>query len=371
MLTPLWESLVTAAGLFWKAAWALALGYALSAGIQAFVKSGEVADHLGGRAPRHLALGLGWGFVSSSCSFAALSATRSLFAKGASLSASLAFMFGSTNLAVEVAVLAYIFLGWQYSAGLFVGAPILVIFVVLILMLTKPRSLTEEAREQAQSTLGSDEGPSSKLPEKFGDRLRSRCAWRRVGTAYVGDWAMVWKELLIGFTVAGVVVEMVPAEWFQTLFPTDLSAVLAVTVQSAISPVLAVLTFIGSMGNGPLAAVLASNGVVFGAIMTFLYSDFVVPPAVKINAKYYGWKFAFYLAGVLTLAAIATGIVVHGLFAMVGFVPEGARDLKELARFEVDYTLFLNLLSIIVAGALFMLSRGSRDREQSEAAATG
>jgi uncharacterized membrane protein YraQ (UPF0718 family) len=168
---------------------------------------------------------------------------------------------------------------------------------------------------------------------------------------------MVWKELLIGFTVAGVVVEVVPAEWFQTLFPTELPGVLTVVVQSLIAPVLAVLTFIGSMGNGPLAAVLATNGVVFGAIMTFLYADFVVPPAVKINARYYGWRFAFYLAAVFTVAAVASGIVVHGLFALVGQVPAGARNLNELARFDIDYTFYLNLVALVVAGALVVISR--------------
>jgi uncharacterized membrane protein YraQ (UPF0718 family) len=357
LLDAVWSSLATAAGLFWRALWALALGYAFSAVIQVLIRSDEVADHLGGRRPRHLSAGLGWGFVSSSCSFAALSATRSLFAKGASLSASLAFLFASTNLAIEVAALAYIFLGWQYAAALFVGAPILVLFVVAMVVVTKPQSLTKEARESAQEATRSQEENDKDLPDEFGARIRSGAAWGRVGDAYIGEWAMVWKELLIGFTVAGVVVEVVPAEWFQTLFPTELPDVLTVVVQSLMAPVLAVLTFIGSMGNGPLAAVLATNGVVFGAIMTFLYADFVVPPAIKINARYYGWRFAFYLAAVFTVAAVASGIVVHGLFALVGQVPEGARNLNELARFDIDYTFYLNLVALVVAGALVVISR--------------
>ena len=359
--------MITGAGLFWKALWALALGYALSAAIQVLIRSDEVADHLGGRGPRHLAAGLGWGFVSSSCSFAALSATRSLLAKGASLSASLAFLFSSTNLAIEVAVLAYIFLGWQYSAALFVGAPILVVLVALIVAATKPRQLTEKARESAQEASVSEEESEEDLPEGFGARIRSKTAWQRVGRAYIGEWAMVWKELLVGFTAAGVVVEVVPTDWFQTLFPTELPGILTVVVQSILAPVLAVLTFIGSMGNGPLAAVLASNGVVFGAIMTFLYADFVVPPAIKINARYYGWKFAFYLAAIFTVAAVVAGVVVHGLFALVGLIPDGARNLNELARFDIDYTFFLNLVAIAVAGILVTMSRRASRKPESAA----
>lgn len=363
----IWTSLVTAAGLFWKALWALAFGYSLSAAIQVLVRSEEVADHLGGSLPRHLAAGLGWGFLSSSCSVAALSATRSLLAKGASLSASLAFLFASTNLAIEVAVLAYIFLGWQYSAALFVGAPILVVLVALMVAATKPQQLTKKARERAREATVSEEESEEDLPEGYVARIRSKTAWQNVGRAYVGEWAMVWKELLVGFTVAGVVVKVVPTDWFRTLFPTELPGILTVVIQSILAPVLAVLTFIGSMGNGPLAAVLASNGVVFGAIMAFLYADFVVPPAIKINARYYGWKFAFYLAAVFTVAAVAAGIVVHGLFTLVGLIPDGARNFSELARFDIDYTFFLNLVAIAVAGILVTMSRRAPRKPESAA----
>lgn len=134
---------------------------------------------------------------------------------------------------------------------------------------------------------------------------------------------MVWKELLIGFAVAGAVATLVPREVFQAIFPSDLPAALLVPLQTLLAPVLAVLTFIGSMGNGPLAAVLAGHGVVFGALMAFLYSDFVVPPALKINANYYGWRFAGYLGLVFAAAAVVTGVIVHVLFALVGILPKG------------------------------------------------
>jgi uncharacterized membrane protein YraQ (UPF0718 family) len=357
-VTAIWDALSTAAGLFWRAAWALALGYAISAAIQVFISRRQAAQHLGTGSPRQLGLAMVLGFASSSCSFAALSATRSLFTKGAALTSALAFMFASTNLAIEVAALAFIFLGWQYVVGLFVGAPILVAVMAVLVRLTCPEQLARQALEHARDVEGHDMDSAEGLPGSFVERIRDGRAWARVGSAYVGEWRMVWKELLIGFTVAGAIAALVPDAVFEAIFPRGDSPWL-VPLQALLAPVLAVVTFIGSMGNGPLAAILAENGVVFGALMAFLYADFVVPPALKINANYYGWRFAGYLAVIFSIAAVATGVVVHGIFAAVGALPTGARNLEELTAFKVDYTLFLNLAAIAVATALALLARRS------------
>ena len=351
------DALYTGAGLFWKAAWALALGYAISAAIQVFVSRRQAAGHLGSGSAAQLGVAMVLGFASSSCSFAALSATRSLWTKGAALTSALAFMFASTNLAVEVAALAMIFLGWQYVLALFVGAPVLVAVMAVLVRLTKPKGLTERARQHAEAVEGHDMDPSEGLPGSITERFRDKRAWERVGTAYVGEWAMVWKELLVGFTIAGAIAALVPKSFFEALFPTGGPTWYLVPLQALLAPVLAVLTFIGSMGNGPLAAILAGHGVVFGAIMAFLYADFVVPPAIKINANYYGWRFAAYLAVIFSVAAIVAGIVIHAVFAIVGIVPSGGRDVAELATFAIDYTFWLNALSIAVAAVLFKLAR--------------
>ena len=357
MLEAIGDALYTGAGLFWRAGWALALGYAVSAVIQVFVSRGQAAAHLGEGSARQLGLAMVLGFASSSCSFAALSATRSLLTKGAALTTALAFMFASTNLAIEVAALAVIFLGWQYAVALFVGAPVLVAVMVVLVRLTNPVGLAEDARTHAEQVEGHDMDPSEGLEGTLLQRLRDGEAWHRVGSSYVAEWAMVWKELLIGFTIAGAIAALVPSSFFEALFPTSGSPFWLVPLQALLAPVLAVLTFIGSMGNGPLAAILAGHGVLFGAIMAFLYADFVVPPAVKINATYYGWRFAGYLAAILSLAAILTGIIVHGLFALLGLVPEEAKDVEKLATFAIDYTFWLNLVSLAVAGTLLALSR--------------
>jgi uncharacterized membrane protein YraQ (UPF0718 family) len=362
------DALYTTAGLLWKALWALALGYAVSAAIQVFVPRGAAARRLGDGTPPQLGLAMLLGFASSSCSFAALAATRSLWTKGAALTSALGFMFASTNLAVEVAALALIFLGWQYALALFVGAPILVPIMAATVRLTLPRRLADEAEQQAEDAeahaMDHDEG----LPDAFGERLRDRRAWRRIGSAYQAEWAMVWKELLVGFTIAGAVAALVPASFFEALFPTSGSAWWLVPVQALLAPLIAVLTFIGSMGNGPLAAVLANNGVLFGAIMTFLYADFIVPPALKINATYYGWRFSLYLAAVFTVTAVLTGVIVHALFSALGLLPDEVRDVTEVATFAFDYTFWLNVVSVTVAGSLFVLARqNEREREASAA----
>ena len=366
-MSALWDTVSTAAGLFWRAAWALALGYAVSAVIQVFVSRRQAARHLGSGSPRQLGVAMVLGFASSSCSFAALSATRSLFTKGAALTSALAFMFASTNLAIEVAALAFIFLGWQYAVGLFVGAPILVAIMAPLVRLTLSQHLAKDALEHARDVEGHDMDPAEGLPRSFGERLRESRSWSRVGIAYVSEWRMVWKELLVGFTVAGAIAALVPDAVFEAIFPRGDSAWL-VPLQALLAPVLAVVTFIGSMGNGPLAAILAENGVVFGALMAFLYADFVVPPALKINANYYGWRFAGYLALVFSIAAVATGVVVHGIFAAIGALPTGARSVEELAAFKVDYALFLNVAAAAVGAALVVLARRSARHDATDEA---
>ncbi|MDQ4145806.1 MAG: permease [Actinomycetota bacterium] len=356
-LGAVWEALLTGAGLFWRAFWALALGYAVSASIQVFLSRGEAAMYLGEPKPRKVGLAMLLGFASSSCSFAALSATRSIWAKGGHLIAALAFMFASTNLAIEVAALALIFLGWQFALALFVGAPIIVVIMAAIVRLTRPDALSKHALERARDVTQDESEGSDDLPDGWRERFANARAWQRVGRAYKMEWGMVWKELAIGFTIAGAVAALVPASFFKAIFPTGMNVWLLVPLHAFFAPFLAVITVIGSMGNGPLAAILFQNGVVFGGIMAFLYSDFVVPPALKINANYYGWRFALYLGVVFAAAAVVTGVVVHGLYAVAGLLPQSAKDIQELATFSFDYTLFLNVFAAAVSLVLIQLAR--------------
>lgn len=348
------QSLITGAGLFWKAFWALALGYAFSSLIQVFIPKSFAAKKLSKGTPKQLSIAALLGFISSSCSFAALSGTRGLFSKGASLTTALAYMFASTNLAIEVAILAYIFLGWQYSLALFVGAPIIIAIQSILVRFTYPKHLVEKARQNIAID-SHNHDPSQDLPSNFKKKIQNSKTWIRVASTYRAEWKMVYKEIFIGFLVAGFVATLIPTSFYESLFLQQQP--FALPLQALMAPVLAIITIIGSMGNGPLAAVLANNGVLFGAIMAFLYADFNVPPAIKINAKYYGWKFALYLAAITALAAILTGMVVHFLFGLLGILPLAAKDLTELATFRIDYTFWLNLFALAIAGVLFFQSR--------------
>lgn len=354
MIESVGTSLYVSAGLFWKAFWALAFGYAFSSLIQVLVPREVIARHLGRPGFKETVLAMVLGPASSSCSFAALSAGRALLVKGAALTPMMAFLFGATNLSPQVAALAWIFLGWQFALAVVVGSIAHVLVMAAAVRLTYPKAMVERAREDASEAGHAGHGdPAEGLPRPWRKKLASRKAWRRIGTTYFGEWHMVWKDLLFGFLVAGAVAVLVPDAVFQAIFPQGLTPVLLVVVHALLGPVLALLTIIGSMGNGPLAAVLWENGVLFAGIIAFLYSDFVVIPSLRINTTYYGWRFAAYLAAIFTVSAVGAGIVMHALFWLLGLIPEPqAGSVQQLAQFRIDYVFFLNLAAIAVTAAL-------------------
>jgi uncharacterized membrane protein YraQ (UPF0718 family) len=338
----------TAVGFFWKAGWAFVLGYTVSGMIQAFVPKARLTRHMGDQGPKSVSLATAFGAASSSCSFAALAAARSLVLKGAHFVAAVAFMFASTNLVIELGVLILIFLGWQFLAAEIVGGLVLIAISTTLIRLTYPKSWMQAAREKVErDTPGEDEDFDWK------ERIRSRYGWHLVGHKFVSDWKMVWEEIVIGFTVAGFVAVLVPASFWGAIFLMDagdsVPQWLIVLENAAVAPFVAAATFIGSMGNIPLATVLNANGVLFAGIMGFIYSDLMVPPLVAINAKYYGWRVALYIAAVMWVSIVLTAILLHGLFALVGIIPESSRAVEEVSRFAIDYTFWLNLAMVSVA----------------------
>ncbi|SFH29542.1 hypothetical protein SAMN04488020_109162 [Palleronia marisminoris] len=338
------EAARTSTGLFWMAFWAFGLGYLISSLIQVFVTKARMKRSMGEAGPRSVGLATFFGFVSSSCSFAALATTRSLFAKGAGLVPSLAFLLASTNLVIELGIIIAVFLSWQFVVAEYLGGVLLILFMWLIVRLTRPRKLTDQARERARDQEGSED---EEVPD-WRKMIRRREGWRMVANRYVMEWSMVWKDVTIGFTVAGVVAAFVPRRFFQWLFigsgGEDLGF-LQLLQHALIGPVAAFFTFIGSMGNIPLAAVLFSNGVSFAGVMAFIFSDLVVLPVLRIQAKYYGWRFAIYILGIFLVVLIAATITMHYGFELAGLLPDPstARSVTERDFFQVDYTLFLNL----------------------------
>ncbi|MGK7295645.1 MAG: permease [Candidatus Wenzhouxiangella sp. M2_3B_020] len=353
----------TAAGFFWKSGWAFVLGYSISAMIQAFVPKGQLTKYMGDPDPQSVGLSTVFGAASSSCSFAALATARSLVAKGAHFVAGVAFMFASTNLVIELGILILIFLGWQYLAAEIIGGLILIAVSSVLIRLTYPQSWLEAAREKVE-----EEVPGE-LQEDFDwhERIRSKSGWERVGSAFVSEWKMVWEEILIGFTIAGFVAVLVPESFWNALFLVGQQDTLPdwlIALENAmVAPFVAAATFIGSMGNIPLATVLNASGVLFAGIMGFIYSDLMVPPLVAVNAEYYGWRVAFYIAGVMYVSIVITALVLNAGFGLLGLIPEGRSDVAQLTQFAFDYTFYMNVVAVVVVGAQVYLKR-QRERHE-------
>lgn len=353
----LWHSAArTSLGLFWMAFWAFGLGYALSSMIQVFVSRQRMRRSMGTTGVSSVGLGALFGFLSSSCSFAALSTTRSLFAKGAGLIPSLAFLLSSTNLVIELGIVIAVFLGWQFVVGEYVGGVILILLMWLVVRLTAARAPVEAARERARAA--EDAGESEDVPD-WRRLIASREGWAQVASRYVMEWHMVWKDVTIGFTVAGIIAAFVPAAFFKALFPgagsTDATFV-ELLLQTLAGPLAAFFTFIGSMGNIPLAAVLFENGVSFAGIMAFIFSDLVVLPVLRIQARYYGWPMALYILGVFLVILVVTALLLHYGFGFAGMLPASgaAKTVTGRSFFELDYTAALNGIFIAIS-ALFVL----------------
>jgi len=350
------EAAKTAFGFFWKSGWAFVLGYWVSAMIQAFVPKARLTPYMGKANLTSVSLATLFGAASSSCSFAALAAARALVLKGVNFVAAVAFMFASTNLVIELGILILIFLGWQFLAAEVIGGLILIGISSVLIKLTYPKSWFKVAREKVEDQAGDEESDFD-----WRQRIRSREGWNLVGHSFISDWKMVWEEILIGFTVAGFVAVLVPTGVWESIFLIDASGDLPNWVialeNAAIAPFVAAMTFIGSMGNIPIATVLNANGVMFAGIMGFIYSDLMVPPLVMINAKYYGWRVALYIAAVMYVSIVVTALILNYLFGALGITPESGRKVEDIAQFSFDYTFYMNLVFVVVAAGLFWLNR--------------
>lgn len=352
------EAAYTSLGFFWMAMWAFILGYFISSLIQVFVTEKRMQKAMGKADSKSVLLGTFFGFISSSCSFSALATTKSLFQKGASFVSSIAFLLASTNLVIELGIIISIFLGWQFVVGEYLGGIILILFSWLLIRLIKPSKTIKEARKKLQDS--ANEHMDKKTAR---EKLYSPESWSKVGKKYVMEWDMVWKDVTVGFTIAGIVAAFVPDTFFQTLFINTGDAqqspdFLSLLQHVIIGPFAAFLTFIGSMGNIPLAALLFGKGVSFAGVMAFIFSDLVVFPVLRINAKYYGWKMSFFILFLLFSSLIVASLLLHFGFEFFDLIPEaGSLKIMGAEHFKIDYTFYLNLVFFILSGLLIYLSR--------------
>ena len=351
------EAAYTTAGFFWMALWAFALGYIISSMIQIFVTEKKMQKTMGGKETKGVLLGTFFGFISSSCSFAALASTKSLFKKGASFVSSIAFLLASTNLVIELGIIISIFLGWQFVVGEYVGGILLILLSWILIRLINPKKLIEQARKN----LGDNEDDEDSGSKSWKQKMKSEESWAKVSKQYGMEWKMVWKDVTVGFTIAGIVAAFVPDAWFQTLFigsgngNTNFSF-LEILEHIIVGPVAAFITFIGSMGNIPLAALLFGKGVSFAGVMAFIFSDLVVFPILRINAKYYGWKMSLFILFLLFTSLVGASLILHYGFDLLSMLPDPSQvTVQDSEYFKINYTFFLNLAFLAVSGYLIYL----------------
>jgi uncharacterized protein len=360
----IWHGLRDAFLMAWEVWWALALGFAISAVVQAWVPRERIERLMSGSGTRSIGWATGLGAASSSCSYAAIAIAKSLFQKGASAAAALAFQLASTNLVWELGLVLWVLIGWQFTLAEYVGGIVMIVLMTVLLRLFVDRRLEAETREHAQAAdAGHLHGSvGEQLPWR--ERLTSAQAWSDVAYNFRGDWQMLWKEITAGFLLAGFIAQFGNG-FFEHLFLRNAPAPLPTIENVIIGPVIAVLSFVCSVGNVPLAAVLWSGGISFAGVLSFLFADLIVLPILLIYRKYYGIRFTVRITVLMFVTIIIAALIVDGMFGALGLIPTGARPTRAdiFGSIQVNYKLALNVLATAMFATLLWLTarRGATD----------
>jgi uncharacterized protein len=351
------HALAVAGSMTWQILWALILGFALSAVVQAVVRKSTIVRLLGDDRPRTLAIATGLGTASSSCSYAAVALARSLFRKGANFTAAMAFEIASTNLVIELGVILALLMGWQFTAAEFIGGPIMIVLLAVLFRIFVRSRLIEGARAQAEKGLaGSMEGHAAmdmsvRAEGSFLRRLASPQGFTAVSHVFVMEWAAILRDLVVGLLIAGAIAAWVPESFWQSFFLTG-NPMLSAVWGPLIGPVVAMVSFVCSIGNVPLAAVLWNGGISFGGVVAFIFADLLILPILNIYRKYYGTKMALVLLGTFYAAMVGAGYAVEILFRATGLVPAHRHTTVMQDHFSWDYTTWLNIAFVVLAALL-------------------
>ena len=353
MIHAIWHSLSMSFAMGWEILWALILGFLLSGAIQAVVSKRQMIKLLPDDSPTSLLKATGLGAASSSCSYAAVALARSVFVKGADFTAAIAFEIASTNLVIELGIIMALLLGWQFTLAEFVGGPIMIIiFAVLARLFISPK-LVAQARKIAEKGVQGKMEAHAQMDMSVTESgtLMSRLLSEKGKTAtshyYVMDWQAVWKDIGIGLLIAGAAAAWIPASFWQALFLTD-HPLLAAIWGPIIGPVVAILSFVCSIGNVPLAAVLWNGGISFGGVISFIFADLIILPIINIYRKYYGWRMALRLSGLLYAAMVLAGYVIEGVTQLLHFVPKVRNATVLEASVSWNYTSILNIIFLVI-----------------------
>src|SRR5579859_7613720 len=364
VLDVIWHGLRDSFLMAWEVWWALVLGFAISAIVQAWVPRERIEGLMSGSGPRPVGWATGLGAASSSCSYAAIAIGKSLFQKGASAASALAFQFASTNLVWELGLVLWVLIGWQFTLAEYIGGILMIVLMTVLLRLFVSRRLEAQAREHA---IEADTGHHHHMAGEqlsWRERLLSVRAWSDVAHNFRGDWQMLWKEITLGFLLAGFIAQFGNG-FFEHLFIRHAPAPLPTIENVIIGPIIAVISFVCSVGNVPLAAVLWSGGISFAGVLAFLFADLIVLPILAIYRKYYGTAYALRITALMFATMVLAALAVGGVFGGLGLIPGGARPTRGdiFSQVTVNYKLFLNLAGAAVFVSLFWLTarRGDAD----------
>jgi len=353
------HALAVAGSMTWQITWSLILGFTLSAVVQAVVRRQTVIRLLGDDRPKTLAVATGLGAASSSCSYAAVALARALFRRGANFTAAMAFEIASTNLVIELGIILALLLSWQFTLGEFVGGPIMIVLMAVAFRLFVRQRLIAAARAQADKGLaGSMEGHAAmdmsiQAGGSLWRRLLNRDGYTAVSHIFVMEWAAVIRDIVAGLLIAGAVAAWVPNSFWQHLFLAG-HPLAAKLWGPVIGPVISVLSFVCSIGNVPLAAVLWNGGISFGGVISFIFADLIIIPILVIYRKYYGTRMMLTILGIFYVVMVLGGYIVEFLFGLLGLIPaERAAKVAE-AGIQWNYTTVLNIIFLVLAAALLV-----------------
>ena len=358
LATALGHALWMAFAMLWEILWPLILGFGLSAVVQAVVSKGEMTKLLPDDSPKSLAIACGLGAASSSCSYAAVALGRSIFRKGANFTAAMAFQLASTNLVAELTIIIIVLMGWQFAAAEFLGGPLMVLLMALLFRMFLSHKAIAQARAQAGRGLkgkmeGHAEMDMSVAEGPLWQRITSKDGFTATSHYFVMDLAAVWKDIAAGLLIAGALAAWVPADFWQKFFLVS-HPVAAKIWGPIVGPIVAIFSFVCSVGNVPLAAVLWNGGISFGGVIAFIYADLIVLPIIDIYRKYYGWKVAGLIVGVFYITMAVAALVIEFLFDLLGLIPsQRTAQIGEMS-ISFNYTTVLNVIFLAIAALLLV-----------------
>ena len=400
VLTTIAEGLVLAGDFLWQALWALLLGFMISGAIQAFVSKEGMVNYMGEPDLKSVLYAMGFGTASTSCSFGDIAATKTLFKKGAHIIPTVAFKIASTNFVIGLTFVIWALLGWEFAVAQAVGAPIFILIAIVLVHLWIPYDETQQARErllEEEQPVVTDPVCKMRLDRENGisiehknetvyfcsegckrlfeqnpdthtmswkEKITSVNGWVEAANQTKKDLKMLWKELAIGFLLAGLVAAAVPQTIWTLLFEGGGTGVTQVAYNSVLGPLISVATFVGSMGNVPLAAVLWGSGFAFAGVIAFLYADLIVPQLIRIYRKIWGKKIGTRISIILFVSMATTGFIVYYLFAALGLIPDATLEStgEGVTILGLEPVTILNVVFLLIgAGFLALLVRGRKD----------